>query len=147
MRPPCALFKPTPHHCIAITNSFLLKLLRLICKIYGGKQAFGFSPSEIGNCSIRGGAAMALFLADHSPARIMIMLGRWSSDAFLVYMRPQVLEWTNNMSCDMTNYESFMDLSSRSAHRNTSSQFPSKVLQPFHGRDSSIIIPKLHLMH
>jgi hypothetical protein len=36
------------------------------------------------------GRAMALFMKDHSTAKLMI-LGRWSSDAFLVYIRPQVL--------------------------------------------------------
>jgi hypothetical protein len=39
---------------------------------------------------------MALFLMDYYTARIMI-LGWWSSDTFLVYIRPQVLVWTNNI--------------------------------------------------
>jgi len=52
---------------------------------------------------------MALFLNDHSIAKIMI-LGLWSSDAFLVYIRLQVLEWANNMSCDMINFESFLEV-------------------------------------
>jgi hypothetical protein len=69
------------------------------CSIFRGFKTFGFHPREIGNKSIRSGAAMSLFLMDHSPAKIMI-LGHWSSDAFLVYIRPQVLEWTNNMLCD-----------------------------------------------
>jgi hypothetical protein len=43
---------------------------------------------------------MALFLANESILKIMI-LGRWSSDAFLVYIRPQVLEWTATMSRSM----------------------------------------------
>ena len=87
---------------------------------------------------------MALFLADHSPARIMI-LGRWSSDAFLVHIRPQVLEWTNNMSYDMVNYETFLDLGKSS---NTSKDFPLQILPTFHGRDSStVVMPKLHLVH
>jgi hypothetical protein len=51
---------------------------------------------------------MALFLKNHSTAKIMI-LGWWSSDAFLVYIRPQVLEWTNNMSKDMIDFNSFLD--------------------------------------
>jgi hypothetical protein len=53
----------------------------------------GFGPLDIQNKSIRSGAAMAHFLMSHSMAKIMI-LGRWSSSAFLVYIRPQVLEWT-----------------------------------------------------
>ncbi len=53
---------------------------------------------------------MALFLNDHSVEKIKI-LGRWSSDAFLVYIRPQVLEWTSVMASDMANLISFLDLS------------------------------------
>jgi hypothetical protein len=52
---------------------------------------------------------MALFMKDHSTAKIMI-LGRWSSDAFLVYIRPQVLEWANNMARDMVSFDSFFDV-------------------------------------
>jgi hypothetical protein len=44
----------------------------------------------------------------YSTARIMI-LGRWSSDAFLVYIRPQFVEWTNNMSHDMIHNDSFFN--------------------------------------
>ncbi len=57
---------------------------------------------------------MGLFLMNHPVSKIMI-LGRWSSDAFLVYIRPQVLEWTNNMSADMIKNNSFFDATD--AHR------------------------------
>ena len=52
---------------------------------------------------------MSLFMMNHSTERIKI-LGRWSSDAFLVYIRPQVLEWTNIMSKDMSKVKNFLDL-------------------------------------
>jgi hypothetical protein len=45
---------------------------------------------------------------NHPVAKIMI-LGRWSSDAFLDYIRPQVLEWTNQLSGDMIRNDSFFD--------------------------------------
>ena len=51
---------------------------------------------------------MALFLMKHSPTRIKI-LGRWSSEAFMAYIRPQVLEWTDNLSNDMLHHDSFFD--------------------------------------
>jgi hypothetical protein len=38
---------------------------------------------------------------DHLPAKIIILVVCWSSDAFLVYIQPQVLEWTHNMSWDI----------------------------------------------
>jgi hypothetical protein len=78
----------------------VLHALRRSCLLDGGKPTYGYSPDEIGTHSIRSGAAMALFLANESVLKIMI-LGRWSSDAFLVYIRPQVLEWTANMSTSM----------------------------------------------
>jgi hypothetical protein len=49
-----------------------------------------------------------------------MILGRWSSDAFLVYIRPQVLEWTNNMSCDMIHLDSFFD----APHRDLAQMIP-----------------------
>ena len=92
-----------------ITNTFTRKLMRHTCYVHGGKETFGFDPHDIGNKSIRSGAAMALFMMDHSISKIMI-LGRWSSDAFLVYIRPQVLEWANNMSQSMIAFDSFLDV-------------------------------------
>jgi hypothetical protein len=89
---------------------------------------------------------MSLFLLDHSPARIMI-LGRWSSDAFLVYIRPQVLEWTHNMSCDMIYLDSFFDAS----HGDLVASYDPltcKCLQTtFSGRDSIVTMPKFHIHH
>ena len=57
-------------------------------------------PKRLGARSVRSGAAMALFIKGHHPERIKI-LGRWKSEAFLIYIRPQVLEWTNLMARDM----------------------------------------------
>jgi hypothetical protein len=93
-----------------ITLSFTRKLLRRTCDVFGGKERFGFDPlKDIRNHSIRSGAAMALFLMGHHPTKIMI-LGRWKSEAFMDYIRPQVLEWTNLMSRDMVAFDSFTDL-------------------------------------
>ena len=128
-----------------VTNSFVLKLLRTTCSVYGGKDTFGFEPHEIGNKSIRSGAAMALFLMDHSPAKIMIM-GRWSSDAFLDYIRPQVLEWTNNMSRDMIQVDEFLDLTHNDKTA-PSDPRQRKQYRSFHGGDSAVVIPRFHLFH
>ena len=51
---------------------------------------------------------MGLFLMNHPVSKIMI-LGRWSSDDFLDYIHPQVLEWTNQLSTDMIQNDSFFD--------------------------------------
>ena len=91
-----------------ITGEQLRRSMRETCKERGGKEVFGYNADEIGTRSLRSGAAMGLFLMNHSVAKIM-MLGRWSSDAFLVYIRPQVMEWTNQMSGDMIVHDSFFD--------------------------------------
>ena len=124
---------------MTVSNTFLRRFLRSTCRLFGGSAAFGFDPLEIGNKSIRSGAAMALFLADHSPSKIMI-LGRWLSDAFLDYIRPQVLEWTNNMSTDMVNFDSFWDLTS-------SANTDSLIREPINGRDSLSNTPIFYLRH
>ena len=94
-----------------ISQDFTLKFMRDVCRFYGGRSRFGFDPEEIGNKSIRSGAAMALFLTDHSSDQIMI-LGRWKSKAFLVYIRPQIIEWTRNFSSDMISFRNFFELCS-----------------------------------
>jgi hypothetical protein len=129
-----------------LSNSFVRKLLRHTCTLYGGHTTFGFHPHEIGNRSIRSGAAMALFLMDHSPAKIMI-LGRWSSDAFLVYIRPQVLEWTHNMSCDMIYLDSFFDAANRDLVTSDDPRTRKRLQQSFNGRNSIVTMPKLHIHH
>jgi hypothetical protein len=128
-----------------ITNTFVRKLLRATCQNFGGKATFGFDPAEIGNKSIRSGAAMALFLQNVSSTRIML-LGRWASEAFLVYIRPQVLEWTNNMSRDMINIDSFFQ-ADMSQPTTAPANAPRRQANPFNGSLIPITIPRLHLEH
>jgi hypothetical protein len=91
---------------LLITNSYIQKLLRTTCTTFRGKATFGL---KLAIAQIRLEATMHLFLQDVSTAKIMI-LGRWSSDAFLVYIRPQVLEQTNNMSKEMIHFNKFLDV-------------------------------------
>ena len=128
-----------------VSNTFVKNLLRDTCSFFGGQAEFGFHPHEIGNKSIRSGAAMALFLMDHSPAKIMIM-GRWSSDAFLDYIRPQVLEWTNNMSRDMIQVDDFLDLTHQDKVASTDPRLRT-CHRSFNGCDSAVLIPRFHLHH
>jgi hypothetical protein len=125
---------------VSISSKYLLNLIRHTCRDFGDKKSFGFHYTDIGTHSLRSGGAMALFLHDHPVHKIMIF-GRWSSDAFLAYIRPQVLEWTNNMSRDMIRHDSFLDASdTRRSHREDP-----RVRQPFNG--PSILMPRLHLFH
>ena len=79
------------------------------CLRYGGSKVFGFDPLQIGNKSLRSGAAMALFMTNHTPDKIM-MVGRWRSLAFLDYIRPQVLELSHDLTHTMIRFNRFLDL-------------------------------------
>ena len=71
-----------------VTSSDAMTALRSAAKTIG-TQKLGFSPTEIGTHSIRSGAAMAMYL-DEVPVYTIMLNGRWSSDAFLLYIRKQV---------------------------------------------------------
>ena len=92
-----------------ISGASIRKHMRSTCTAKGGKSTFGFDAHDIGTKSIRSGAAMGLFLMN-IPVQKIKMMGRWSSDAFLVYIRPQVLEWTNDLSQNMIHINSFTDV-------------------------------------
>ena len=65
----------TSNRAKSLNQDFTLRLIKKTCTNFGGKDRFGFDGNEIGNKSIRCGAAMALFLTGHSSDKIMI-LGR-----------------------------------------------------------------------
>ena len=60
----------------------------------------GIQAGEIGTHSSWSGAAMAMYLCNAAVYTIM-MLGRWSSDAFLRYIRKQVEQFSHNVSKKM----------------------------------------------
>jgi hypothetical protein len=128
-----------------VTGATLRRNMRSACTLKGGSATFGYSATDIGTRSLRSGAAMGLFLMNHPVAKIMI-LGRWSSDAFLDYIRPQVLEWTNQMSSDMIFHDSFFDASDNrrdgSTNPRTRRTKPTTIANG--GRKSA---SKLHLHH
>ena len=101
-----------------INQDYTKRLLRKACKLGGGQKVFGFHPSQIGNKSIRSGAAMALFLKGHTAEKIML-LGRWKSTCFLDYIQPQVVEWVNLFSIDMISIENFFELFTTKETRKT----------------------------
>ena len=69
-----------------------------------GKEVLGYSAEEIGTKSIRSAAAMAMFM-DDTPVFMIMLMDRWSSDAFLKYIRRQVLEFSKGMSRRMVKNE------------------------------------------
>ena len=74
-----------------------------------GEHVLGFTADDIGLHSIRSGGAMAMFLSKTSTI-IMMRVGRWSSEAFLEYIREQVQDFTVGISENMLEFESFFNM-------------------------------------
>ena len=72
-----------------------------------GEEVLGFKPRQIGTHSIRSGAAMAMHLAE-VPVYTIMTIGRWSSDAFLRYIRKQVAQFSQNISARMLHTQHFI---------------------------------------
>ena len=72
-------------------------------------SGLGFTGDEVGTHSIRASLAMALYLSKRAISTIML-LGRWSSDAFLLYVRRQVQEFSAGVSADMVSNETFFTI-------------------------------------
>ena len=69
----------------------------------------GFTRKDVGTHSVRSSLAMALYLAKH-PISTIILIGLWCSDAFLLYIRRQVQEFSTGISADMVSQERFFTI-------------------------------------
>jgi hypothetical protein len=65
-----------------------------------GGGTLHIAAGEIGTHSISLGVAMAMFLGG-CPVFLIMMIGRWSSNVFLHYIRKQVEEFNHNVSRKM----------------------------------------------
>jgi len=90
----------------------LLNCLRLAATTLGA-DVLEFTAKEIGLHSARSGAAMAMYLA-RVPVFTIMLLGRWSSDAFLRYIRKQVKEFSTGISAKMVQHDHFFTVPSTS---------------------------------
>jgi hypothetical protein len=69
-----------------------------------GEDILGIKKEDVGTHSIRSGAAMAMYLGE-CPVYTIMMIGRWSSDAFLRYIRKQVEQFSHNVSRKMIKFQ------------------------------------------
>ena len=88
-----------------ITSSAIRKKLCSAAKLVG-EDHLGFHPNDIGTHSIRSVATMSMYL-DGVPTFTIILIGRWSSDVFLQYIRKQFEQFTHNVSRRMLLQDSF----------------------------------------
>ena len=75
-----------------------------------GNATLGFEPKEIGTHSLRSGAAMEMYLTG-VPLYTIMLIGRWSSDAFLHYIRKQVEQFSLHVAKQMLTFRSFRKIS------------------------------------
>jgi hypothetical protein len=88
-----------------IPSSMVLDRIRsAVCFL--GKEKLGFSDADVGTHSNRSGGAMGMYLAG-TPVYTIMLLGWWSSDAFMRYIRKQVLDMSHRISAKMITYEEF----------------------------------------
>ena len=66
----------------------------------------GFTSDNIGTHSVRSSLAMMMYLAKEQIYTIML-IGRWSSDAFLAYIEKQMKEFTRGVSSRMLQHDTF----------------------------------------
>jgi hypothetical protein len=81
-----------------ISNTMGLLYLRAF--IATVPEVYGLKPEDIGLHSIRSSAAMAMYI-NQIPVYTIMLLGRWSSNAFLLYIRKTVVEFSNDVSRKM----------------------------------------------
>jgi hypothetical protein len=105
------LFQSKTEKPSLIHSSQVRTRLRAIVDIIG-EEELGFNKDDIGLHSIRSGGAMAMFLSGISVI-IIQRVGRWSSEAFLEYIRDQVESFTMGVSNKMLQYEEFFSLDQR----------------------------------
>jgi hypothetical protein len=87
-----------------LTSQTLINALR-DAVIAVGEDSLGFKASEVGTHSIRSGAAMQMYLGE-CPVYTIMLIGRWSSDAFLRYIRKQIEQFSHNVSRRMLTFMS-----------------------------------------
>jgi hypothetical protein len=95
------------------TGTGLLKKLRRAATALG-PDVLGFTSSQIGLHSARSGAAMGMYLTG-VPVFMIMLLGRWASDAFLRYIRKQVKEFSSGISEKMIMNENFSTITKNSS--------------------------------
>ena len=94
-------------------------LVDLKCSVDAiGVEVLGFTSDDIGTHSVRASLAMMMCLAREQVYTIMLV-GRWSSDAFLAYIEKQVKEFTRGVSSRMLQNDTFYNVPLADAPRST----------------------------
>jgi hypothetical protein len=109
-----------------------------------GRPSLGFGPEDVGTHSVRSAAAMAMVLAGCQQTYIIMLIGRWSSDAFLLYIRKQIQELTANISEKMISLNQFHVLPPSVTHNHPSSLTTTLNFGPSQAH-RHVLTPSFHL--
>jgi len=125
----------------------LLKRIRFAATALGS-DSLGLTAKKIGLHSARSGAAMAMYLA-HVPVFTIMLLGHWSSDAFLRYIRKQVKEFSRGISSKMIQNEHFFTVPATSSDDPRTLNNPLNLAQNNHGPCSfkGTVLPLASVFH
>jgi hypothetical protein len=94
------------------------------------KDVLGFESYEIGLHPLRSGAAMVMYLTN-IPVYTIMLIGRWSSDAFMRYIRRQFKEFSAGVSSAMIPPpRSLHDSSEHIGRRSPHQKSPTKLQHP-----------------
>ena len=92
-----------------ITSTEMLIDIRAAVKAIG-PEVLGFTSNDVGTHSVRSSFAMMAYLAKE-PIYTIMLIGRWSSTAFLNYIEPQIKEFTRGVSSRMLANDTFFHVS------------------------------------
>ena len=91
------------HKIEHVTSAEMVAALRDAVRAIG-EDKLGFKAEQVGTHYQRSVAAMAMYLGECLVYTI-VMIGRWSSDAFLIYIRKQVEQFSHNVSRRMIRFQ------------------------------------------
>eukprot|EP00957_Ditylum_brightwellii_P161711 12312077-Ditylum_brightwellii.AAC.1 len=93
------------------------KILENICATVScmGKDTLGFTAKEVRTHSTQSASTMEIYLAQ-VPVFAIMLIGMWSSDAFLLCIREQVQDFTKGISSKMLISPNFLTIPDAAAH-------------------------------
>jgi hypothetical protein len=92
-------------HLEQVTSTHMINALRGAVGAIG-EVKLGIKKEDVGTHLIRLGAAMAMYLGE-CPVFMIMLIGRWSSNVFLRYIRKQVIEFSKNVAKRMLACQNF----------------------------------------
>jgi hypothetical protein len=102
------------------------------------QHQLSITKDQIGTHLIRLGAAMAMYLGECVVFTIML-IGRWSSDVFLRYIRKQVMEFSQNIAQKMLTYQKIVT-SQTSTEESHKMILGSKTIQTMPKQEGMLVV-------